>query len=123
MGGVESIFHHPLFKGQLLSLLITCTGICSTLLASDGVNIPTFQSLLNYVLLSVIFFDVKFLRNSKLSWWKYFAVSVFDVEGTFLVVLAYQVKIYSLLLFSIYNNSIRPSHLSCYWIASLFLVV
>ena len=42
-----------LLGGQLLSLLITGTGVFSQLLAESGVRIPTSQSFLNYVLLSL----------------------------------------------------------------------
>ena len=38
--------------GQVISLLVAGTGVCSQALAASGVNMPTSQSALNYVLLS-----------------------------------------------------------------------
>lgn len=42
-----------LLGGQLLSLLISGTGVFSTYLANRGVNIPTSQSFVNYLTLSL----------------------------------------------------------------------
>lgn len=86
--------------GQLLSVLISGTGICSQLLAVNyNVNIPTTQSFLNYLLLTLylvyhIVNSTKSNRNSEqhfkvrdLFWSKktifYFFLSIADVEANF----------------------------------------
>lgn len=83
-----------LLFGQLLSVLITCTGISSQLLAEFGVDAPTTQSLLNYVLLSgyliVLIYRGTLWSSFKSRWWKYLILAFFDVEANYLVVKAYQ---------------------------------
>lgn len=77
--------------GQLLSVFITGTGTFSQLLANRGVNIPTTQSFVNYLLLSV--FSLPYITRKvplSVSWWKYGLVAIFDVQGNFLMVKAYQ---------------------------------
>lgn len=50
---IEKRTLYALALGQLLSLLITGTGVTSSLLAGYGVNMPSTQSLINYALLSL----------------------------------------------------------------------
>lgn len=94
-----------LLLGQLISVLVASTGVFSTLLADDGVQIPTTQSLLNYVLLACNLL----VRSAKLgcarTWalqvpaWRYALVALADVEANFLVVKAYsQTTITSIML-------------------------
>jgi solute carrier family 35 protein F1/2 len=77
--------------GQLLSILLTGTGIFSQLLSDRGISIPTTQSFLNYFLLSL---HGLWLFSSghrlQVRWWKYFLLALADVEGNFFLVLAYQ---------------------------------
>eukprot|EP00697_Spironema_sp_BW2_P001544 gnl/Spiro4/12078_TR6371_c0_g1_i1.p1 gnl/Spiro4/12078_TR6371_c0_g1~~gnl/Spiro4/12078_TR6371_c0_g1_i1.p1 ORF type:complete len:364 (+),score=83.27 gnl/Spiro4/12078_TR6371_c0_g1_i1:110-1201(+) len=78
--------------GQLISALITGTGITSQLLANAGVRIPTFQCLLNYLLL-LFTFSIYFLASGQrpsIELWKYFLLAAADVEANYLVVKAYQ---------------------------------
>lgn len=81
--------------GQLLSLLITGTGICSQYLATTfHVRAPTAQSCLNYLLLSSYFFlllyDNKKTKGYYFSteevrsrWWIYMFLSIADVEANY----------------------------------------
>ncbi|CAN0923198.1 Solute carrier family 35 member F1 [Linum grandiflorum] len=78
--------------GQFLSLLITSTGFLSSELARKGINAPTSQSFLNYVLLAVVYGSFMLYRKQKLKakWYYYLILGVIDVEANFLVVKAYQ---------------------------------
>lgn len=78
--------------GQFLSLLITSTGFTSSELARRGINAPTSQSFLNYVLLAVMYGAVIIFRKKalKAKWYFYVVLGLIDVEANFLVVKAYQ---------------------------------
>ncbi|XP_011073905.1 solute carrier family 35 member F1 isoform X1 [Sesamum indicum] len=78
--------------GQLLSLVITSTGFSSSALANQGINAPTSQSFLNYVLLAVVYGSIMLYRKQalKAKWYYYALLGLIDVEGNFLVVKAYQ---------------------------------
>ncbi|KAH6778407.1 solute carrier family 35 protein [Perilla frutescens var. hirtella] len=78
--------------GQLLSLLITSTGFSSSELAKRGINAPTSQSFLNYVLLALVYGSIMLYRRQplKAKWYYYILLGLVDVEGNFLVVKAYQ---------------------------------
>ncbi|KAK9288195.1 hypothetical protein L1049_016644 [Liquidambar formosana] len=78
--------------GQFLSLLITSTGFSSSELARRGINAPTSQSFLNYVLLAVVYGGIVLYRSKalKAKWYYYVILALVDVEANFLVVKAYQ---------------------------------
>ncbi|KAI4302735.1 hypothetical protein MLD38_038447 [Melastoma candidum] len=78
--------------GQFLSLLITSTGFSSSKLAKEGINAPTSQSFLNYVLLAVVYGAAMLYRRQplKAKWYYYILLGLVDVEANFLVVKAYQ---------------------------------
>lgn len=78
--------------GQFVSLLITSTGFTSSELARKGINAPTSQSFLNYVLLALIYGAVVLYRRKalQLKWYYYLLLAIVDVEANFLVVKAYQ---------------------------------
>ncbi|KAK4752430.1 hypothetical protein SAY87_021228 [Trapa incisa] len=78
--------------GQFLSLLITSTGFSSSELAKRGINAPTSQSFLNYVLLAIVYGSIMLYRRKSLKakWYSYAALGLVDVEANFLVVKAYQ---------------------------------
>jgi solute carrier family 35 protein F1/2 len=84
--------------GQVLSVLISGTGVASSLLAANNVNLSSTQSFLNYFLILVIFLPpwLHRVRWSGLKevlrdrWMVYICLAVCDVEANFLVVLAYQ---------------------------------
>ncbi|XP_073048733.1 uncharacterized protein [Primulina eburnea] len=78
--------------GQFLSLLVTSTGFASSELAKKGINAPTSQSFLNYVLLALIYGVIMLYRRQalKAKWYYYLALGLVDVEANFLVVKAYQ---------------------------------
>ncbi|XP_020548481.1 solute carrier family 35 member F1 isoform X2 [Sesamum indicum] len=72
--------------GQLLSLVITSTGFSSSALANQGINAPTSQSFLNYVLLAVVYGSIMLYRKQalKAKWYYYALLGLIDVEGNFL---------------------------------------
>ncbi|XVF29287.1 hypothetical protein REPUB_Repub15cG0108000 [Reevesia pubescens] len=78
--------------GQFLSLLITSTGFSSSELAKKGINAPTSQSFLNYVLLAIVYGSVMLYRRQalKAKWYYYVVLGLVDVEANYLVVKAYQ---------------------------------
>ncbi|XP_019429571.1 PREDICTED: solute carrier family 35 member F1-like [Lupinus angustifolius] len=78
--------------GQFLSLLITSTGFSSSQLAKKGINAPTSQSFLNYVLLAVVYGSIVVYRRKplKAKWYYYILLGIVDVEANFLVVKSYQ---------------------------------
>ncbi|XP_038705339.1 solute carrier family 35 member F1-like isoform X2 [Tripterygium wilfordii] len=78
--------------GQFLSLLITSTGFSSSELAKKGINAPTSQSFLNYVLLAIVYGGIMLYRRQalKAKWYYYILLALVDVEANFLVVKAYQ---------------------------------
>uniref|UniRef100_UPI00358E9E16 solute carrier family 35 member F2-like isoform X1 n=2 Tax=Myxine glutinosa TaxID=7769 RepID=UPI00358E9E16 len=88
-----------LLLGQLLSLLLCGTGLTSQLLADEfKVNTPLFQSLLNYVLLFIVYSLVLILHIGQgrpfiptLHFaWKYALLGIVDVEANYLIITAYQ---------------------------------
>lgn len=87
-----------LLTRQLLAIANTATGTFTTLLGEEGWAIPTFQTLLNYVVLTCIFTPYTIYRYGFKGWlrviytdgWKYIILAFCDVEGNFFVVLAYQ---------------------------------
>lgn len=78
--------------GQFASLLITFTGLTSSVLARQGVNAPTSQSLCNYILAALFYGGIFFSRRKPLQvrWWYYLLLALMDVEGNYFVVKAYQ---------------------------------
>jgi hypothetical protein len=63
-------------------------GISSATLASNGVAVPTSQSVLNYALLALTFGGARLARGGALArpWWCYALLALVDVEANFLVV-------------------------------------
>lgn len=91
-------FYIILALGQLLAIANTSTSTMTTLLGEEGWAIPTFQTLLNYALLTVIFTPYTMYRYGLKGWfqlvwrdgWKYIILAFCDVEGNYFIVLAYQ---------------------------------
>ncbi|KAI4156471.1 MAG: hypothetical protein LQ340_000250 [Diploschistes diacapsis] len=87
-----------LVAGQVLALCLTATNTFTTFLANEGTSIPAFQSLFNYILLSLIYLSYTLYRygakgyaSFQLKWgWKYILLSFCDVEGNYFTVLAYR---------------------------------
>lgn len=82
--------------GQVIAVLVAGAGIASTLLAERGVSIPTSQSLLNYVLLAVVYLGVSSWRDGQQAacvqtapWYVFAVLALIDVEANFLIVKAY----------------------------------
>lgn len=84
--------------GQLLSLCITLTSTFSSFLANGGNSVPALQSLLNYILLTVIFVPYtlkkygfkRYLTVVKNEGWKFFVLAFTDVQGNYFIVNAYK---------------------------------
>ncbi|KAG2636153.1 solute carrier family 35 member F1-like [Panicum virgatum] len=78
--------------GQFVSLLITSTGFSSSELARRGVNAPTSQSLLNYILLALVYGGTLIYKRQQLTikWYYYLLLGIIDVEANYIVVKAYQ---------------------------------
>ncbi|KAK9932626.1 hypothetical protein M0R45_019854 [Rubus argutus] len=99
--------------GQILSLLITSTGFSSSELAKKGINAPTSQSFLNYVLLAIVYGSILLYRRKplKAKWYYYVLLGLVDVEANFLVVKAYQ-----------YTSITSVMLLDCWTIPSVMLL-
>ena len=83
------------FFGQVLSMLTCGTGVTSQLLTNRGINIPTSQTFVNYVLLMLVFGAVTVRRGMWLAvlrrrWRSYALFALLDVEANYCVVKAYQ---------------------------------
>jgi solute carrier family 35 protein F1/2 len=84
--------------GQILALCITGTNTLSSLLAGANTNIPAFQTVFNYILLSIIYNAIFLYKEgpkgwwaaARANWWKYLIMSFMDVEGNYFTVLAYR---------------------------------
>lgn len=85
--------------GQVLSGLLCATGVTSQLLQSQhGLEIPTAQSFVNYVLLCAVFTtwlacrggDAGLIPVLRARGLRYFMVALVDVEANYLLVKAYQ---------------------------------
>eukprot|EP01025_Chloroclados_australasicus_P001012 TRINITY_DN10321_c0_g1_i5.p2 TRINITY_DN10321_c0_g1~~TRINITY_DN10321_c0_g1_i5.p2 ORF type:complete len:336 (+),score=6.23 TRINITY_DN10321_c0_g1_i5:209-1216(+) len=79
--------------GQFMSILLTITAVCSTLIAQSGANIPTTQALLSYILLTIVATILNTCKRVKipLNQCKYFAIiSLFNIQGDYLIIKAYQ---------------------------------
>ncbi|KAG9240373.1 hypothetical protein BJ878DRAFT_296105 [Calycina marina] len=84
--------------GQILALCITGTNTFSTLLVEKGTSIPAFQTLFNYILLTIIYTTYTIYRYGWKKYgklllvdgWKYAILSFLDVEGNYFTVLAYR---------------------------------
>ncbi|KAK8061331.1 hypothetical protein PG994_007697 [Apiospora phragmitis] len=78
--------------GQILALCITGTNTFSTLLVNKGTSIPAFQTLFNYVLLTLVYLSYTIYQYGFKKWgkvvlrdgWKYAILSFLDVEGELL---------------------------------------
>ncbi|ELU05103.1 hypothetical protein CAPTEDRAFT_143259 [Capitella teleta] len=83
--------------GQSLSFLICGSAVTSGLLQEYGVYIPTAQSFLNYLLLTLVYTtwlacrsgDKNIVPVMKARGWKYLILAAVDVEANYLVVKAY----------------------------------
>lgn len=87
-----------LLGGQIVSLLICGTAITSQLLNDKhGINAPTTQSFVNYLLLTFVYGGILCFRKDGDNFyhilmkrgWKYLIVALIDVEANYLVVKAY----------------------------------
>lgn len=91
----SSVQLQALLLGQFLSFLVTITGLTSQLLVTNyNAQLPNTQNFVNYSLLSlysgVLVWQGRFVKVLRRQYWKYMILAFFDVEGNYLVVLAYQ---------------------------------
>ncbi|ETV97923.1 hypothetical protein, variant 1 [Aphanomyces invadans] len=86
--------HRVLCLGQVISLFITVTSVCTQELTLNyNVHLATTQSVGNYLLLIGYLVYRWWMRDESSSgtpWWKYTLLAFADVEANFLVVLAYK---------------------------------
>ena len=91
-------FYIVLLISQALAVAITGTNTLSSLLAQEGTSIPAFQTLFNYILLSLIYTSYTLYKYGLKGWcklvakdgWRYFILAFCDVEGNYFTVLAYR---------------------------------
>lgn len=91
-------FYIVLLISQALAVAITGTNTLSSLLAMEGTSIPAFQTLFNYILLSLIYTSYTLYKYGFKGWcklvykdgWRYFILAFCDVEGNYFTVLAYR---------------------------------
>ncbi|KAL4855217.1 Solute carrier family 35 member F2 [Chlorella vulgaris] len=79
--------------GNLLAVIIAVGAVCSASLAQQGLSAPTLQSSLNYLLLAVVYLGLHVRKQGwrlKARWWAYAILAFLDVEGNFLLVMAYR---------------------------------
>ncbi|CAA7016690.1 unnamed protein product [Microthlaspi erraticum] len=78
--------------GQIISLLGTCASFTSSELARKGINAPTTQLLLTYMLLAIVYGGIMLYQRPtiKAKWHHYFLLALVDVEASFLMVKAFQ---------------------------------
>lgn len=84
--------------GQVLALCITSTNTFTTFLSQIGTSVPAFQTMFNYVLLSLIYTSYFVYKEGPKAWfqvayrdgWKYLIMAFLDVEGNYFTVLAYR---------------------------------
>ncbi|KAK8075011.1 hypothetical protein PG997_009674 [Apiospora hydei] len=89
---------HQIEAKRILALCITGTNTFSTLLVNKGTSIPAFQTLFNYVLLTLVYLSYTIYQYGFKKWgkvvlrdgWKYAILSFLDVEGNYFTVLAYR---------------------------------
>ena len=80
--------HAIVAHGQLCAVLAAATGAGASMLAASGVNAPTAQSAFVYAILALIYADdASDTAPGPLVW---LAIAIFDVEGNYLVVKAFQ---------------------------------
>lgn len=90
-------FWTALLLGQVLALCTTGNNTLNSLLAEDGINIPSFQVMFVYALLFIIYTPLALWHMGPRGWaqvawrhgWKYLIFAFLDVEGNYFTVLAY----------------------------------
>ncbi|XP_023639268.1 solute carrier family 35 member F1 isoform X3 [Capsella rubella] len=78
--------------GQIVSLVSTSVSFTTSEFARKGINVPTSQAFLGYVLLAIVYGGTMLYRGSTIQakWYYYLLLALVDVEANFLVVKAYQ---------------------------------
>ncbi|KAJ5702560.1 solute carrier family 35 member [Penicillium malachiteum] len=90
-------FYIVVLLGQALAIMNTSTSTFTTLLTDQDWSIPTFQTILNYAVLTCIFTPYTIYKYGFKGWlrliwrdgWKYIILAFCDVEGNYFIVLAY----------------------------------
>ncbi|KAL2631758.1 hypothetical protein R1flu_016444 [Riccia fluitans] len=78
--------------GQFLSLMLTGTAFASSLLVREGIDAPTLQSFINYIVLAVGYGAYLLLKKHSWQghWGFYLSLAIIDVEANYTVVKSYQ---------------------------------
>merc|ERR1711871_1108982 len=80
--GVSSVA--ILFSWQILSLVLTSTGVFSEFLSLNGFNAPTMQSMGNYLMLTIYAARLKWQgRPFRIPWYTCLMVALADIEGNY----------------------------------------
>ncbi|VAI74606.1 unnamed protein product [Triticum turgidum subsp. durum] len=84
----------PQFRGRVHSceLVITKTKMQAPKSQHTSINAPTSQSLLNYILLALVYGGILLYRRQPLTtkWYYYLILGIIDVEANYIVVKSYQ---------------------------------
>jgi len=85
-----------LVVGQLLALCVSGTGVFTSYLVQNSINIPVFQCFVVYATLACFYGPILFFRLHKMALpltfnpWRYLVLAICDVEANYFVVKAYQ---------------------------------
>ena len=81
-----------LILGQIISLLLTCTGWSSASLVRNGIYAPMTQTFVMYALYAVVFGSILIYRRKpiKVSWYWYLLIAVVDLEANYVGLKAFQ---------------------------------
>ncbi|KAF6239697.1 hypothetical protein HO173_002243 [Letharia columbiana] len=103
-------FYLVLLLGQVLALCITATNTFSSLLAAQPFSIPAFQTLWNYILLTLVYGSYTIYRYGWKGWiklmlkdgWKYIILAFLDVEGNYFTLINFWAIVMVVLISSIF---------------------
>ncbi|KAG0627771.1 hypothetical protein M758_2G227000 [Ceratodon purpureus] len=78
--------------GQIISLLMTCTGWSSSILSRNGIHAPLTQSFLMYFLYTIVYGSILIYRRQpiQIPWYWYLLLASVDVESNYLGLMAYR---------------------------------
>lgn len=115
--------------GQLLSLLMSLTGVSTTKLVNNNASYPILQSLSTYAAIVCVYLPCYLIIRYKYRdrcafsnftflsrWWKYIGLGLIDFEANYCVVLAYQYT--NIMSVQLFNCLTVP----CVMILSYFLL-
>eukprot|EP01041_Mallomonas_annulata_P000549 gene549-1050_t len=89
---LNNCFKTPYVQGQIISVLLAANGIFASLLSENDSNFPELMSFVFYLSLSSFFFYRLYKSTATTfthPWYWYSIIAFFDVEGNFLMILAF----------------------------------